>query len=77
MEDNKLKLKPDKTEFILIGTEHNRDQLLPFCPTDILGNNLKPVDKVRNLDLIFDSDLSFSQLIQALLSFITDSAVKA
>jgi hypothetical protein len=67
MANNRLKLNPDKTEFILIGTEHNRDQLSPLFPTNILGSNLKPVDKVRNLGVIFDSDLSFSQHISSVI----------
>ena len=35
---NKLKLNPDKTEFILIGSQSNRNQLLPHFPINILGN---------------------------------------
>ena len=35
---NKLKLNPDKTEFILIGSKNNRKQLLPHFPINILGN---------------------------------------
>ena len=33
---NKLKLNPDKTEFILIGSQKNRNSLLPQFPINIL-----------------------------------------
>ena len=37
---NKLKLNPEKTEFILIGSPKNRKQLLPQFPINILGNQV-------------------------------------
>ena len=37
---NKLKLNPDKTEFIFIGSQKNRNQLLPQFPINILGNQV-------------------------------------
>ena len=37
---NKLKLNPDKTEFILIGSKNNHKQLLPHFPINILGNQV-------------------------------------
>ena len=33
----KLKLNPDKTEFIVFGPKKKRDGLLKFFPIDILG----------------------------------------
>ena len=39
---NKLKLNPDKTEFILIGSPKNHKQLLPHFPINILGNQVSP-----------------------------------
>ena len=38
---NKLKLNPDKTGFILIGSKNNRKQLLPHFPINILGNQVQ------------------------------------
>ena len=35
---NKLKVNPDKTEFILIGSPQNCKQLLPHFPINILGS---------------------------------------
>ena len=49
---NKLKLNPEKNEFILIGSRNNRNQLLPHFPIIILGNQLSPAQSVRNLILI-------------------------
>ena len=63
MTANKLKLNADKTEFILLGNKSQRDKLADCFPVDILGNNISPSNKVRNLGVIFDSDFSFSNHI--------------
>ena len=57
---NKLKLNPDKTEFILFGSRNVRTKLRKFFPVNILGNLLSPVDAIKNLGAWFDSDFSFS-----------------
>ena len=57
---NKLKLNPDKTEFILIGSKNNRRQLLPHFPINILGNQVSPAQSVKNLGVVFDSNFTFS-----------------
>ena len=57
---NKLKLNPDKTEFVLIGSPKNHKQLLPHFPINILGNQVSPAQSVRNLGLVFDSNFNFS-----------------
>ena len=49
---NKLKLNPDKTEFILIGSPQNCKQLLPHFPINILGNQVSPAQSVRNLGVV-------------------------
>ena len=43
---NKLKLNPEKTEFILIGSKNNRIQLLPHFPINILSNQISPPESV-------------------------------
>ena len=63
MMDSKLKLNPDKTEFIVFGTPHQQKQLSEFFPMDIFGNNVVPSDVVRNLGVFLDSKLSFSKHI--------------
>ena len=63
MAENKLKLNPDKTEFIIIGSKQQQSSLKQFLPVDILGNQLNPTEKVRNLGVIFDSEFKFSSHI--------------
>ena len=57
---NKLKLSPDKTEFIVFGSKSQREKLNQSFPVNILGNLISPTDAVRNLGVWFDSDFSFS-----------------
>ena len=57
---NKLKLNPDKTEFIVFGSKSQREKLNQSFPVNILGNLISPLDAVRNLGVWFDSDFSFS-----------------
>ena len=63
MSASKLKLNPDKTEFILFGSKIQRERLNASFPIDILGNPLPPTESVRNLVVWFDSDFSFSKHI--------------
>ena len=64
---NKLKLNPDKTEFILIGSRKNRNQLLPHFPINILGNQVSPEQSVRNLGVVFESNFTFSNHISQVI----------
>ena len=57
---NKLKLNPDKTEFILIGSPQNRKELLPHFPINILRNQVSPAQSVRNLGVVFNSNFNLS-----------------
>ena len=67
MAENRLKLNPDKTEFTLIGTKQNKEKLSSHLPVDILGNRLNPSTKVKNLGVIFDSDLSFTHHVSSIV----------
>ena len=60
---NKLKLNPDKTEFIIIGTNKNRDKFSQHFPLNLLNNLTTPADHVRNLGVTFDKNFSFSKHI--------------
>ena len=60
----KLKLNPDKTEFIIFGLKRQRDKLKACFPIDILGNSLCPADSVKKLGVWFDSDFSLSKHVQ-------------
>ena len=64
MSTSKLKLNPDKTEFIIFGSKRQRDKLKACFPIDILGSPLSPVDSVMNLGVWFDSDVSLSKHVQ-------------
>ena len=64
MSASKLKLNPDKTEFILFDSKKQRERLNACFPIDILGNLLHPTESVRNLVCVFDSDFSFSKHVQ-------------
>ena len=61
---SKLKLHPDKTEFISFVLKMQRDTLKACFPIDILGSPLCPVDSVMNLGVCFDSDFSLSMHVQ-------------
>ena len=67
MSANKLKLNPEKTEFILIGSKNNCKQLLPHFPINILGNQVSPAQSVRNLGVVFDSNFSFSDHVSQVI----------
>ena len=64
MSASKLKLNPDKTQFILFGSKKQRERLNACFPIDILGNPPHPTESVRNLGVWFDSDFSFSKHVQ-------------
>ena len=64
MSTSKLKLNPDKTEFIIFGSKRQTDKLKACFVIDILGNSLCPVDSVKNLGVWFDSDFSLSKHVQ-------------
>ena len=55
MSTSKLKLNPDKTEFIIFGSKRQRDNLKACFPIAILGYSLCPADLVKNLGVWFDS----------------------
>ena len=64
---NKLKLNPDKTEFILIGPKNNHKQLLLHFPISILGDQVSPAQSVRNLGVVFDSNFTFSDHVSQVI----------
>ena len=59
MSASKLKLNPDKTEFILFGSKKQRERLSACFPIDI-----HPTESDRNLGVWLDSDFSFSKHVQ-------------
>lgn len=65
MSANKLKLNPDKTEFLLIGHERQRSKYLAMFPVDLLGVQTGPAKTARNLGVIFDKNFSFRSHVSA------------
>ena len=53
MAENFLQLNQDKTEVLIIGPEGQREKLLPKL------NDFKPSECVKNLGVLFDSELDF------------------
>ena len=68
MSTNKLKLNPDKTEFLLIGNEQQRSKYLSMFPIELLGVETYPEKSARNLGLIFDKNFNFRSHISAICS---------
>ena len=66
MSPNKLKLKPDKTEFLLIGNERQRSKYLSMFPIELLGVETYPGKFARNLGVISDKNFNFRSHISAI-----------
>ena len=67
MSENKLKLNPDKTEFIVFGAKDRHKWLSDSFPVNILGNCLSPADVVRNLDVLFDAKFFFTNHVNSVI----------
>ena len=67
MAANFISLNPAKTEFLLIGLPAQLSKI--HNPTLTISSNttIQPVSSARNLGIIFDSDLSFSDHISYIL----------
>ena len=63
MLENKLKLNPDKTEFLLVGHEQQRKKFLHHFPLPLMDVPTNPAKSARNLGVIFDSNFKFSSHI--------------
>ena len=61
MGNNKLKLNPDKTEFIVIGDDQIRSSLKSSFPVSFLGNIMEPAESVKNLGVILDAENSMQR----------------
>ena len=63
MEKSKLKLNFQNPNLIIIGTKQQRNKIVDYFPIKILGNDTSPLDTVRNLGVVFDSNFSFHHYI--------------
>ena len=66
MSTNKLKLNPDKTEFLLVGNERQRSKSM--FPIELLGVKTNPAKSARNLGVIFDKNFTFRSHISVVCS---------
>ena len=64
---NKLKLNPNKTEFLWSATARRQDQL-DYMPIHLSEGDIRPSKVVRNLGVLIDSQLSFSQHVNNITS---------
>ena len=64
---NKLKLNPDRTEFLLIGNEQRRSKFLPMFLIELFGVKTNPENSALNLRVTFDQN-SFRSHILAVYS---------
>ena len=55
MRNNKLKLNPDRKEFIVIGDNQIRSSLKSSFPVSFLGNIMELAESVKNLGVILDA----------------------
>ena len=59
--NNKLKLNPDKTEFVVIGDDQIRSSLKSSFPVSLLGNSMEPAESVKNLGVVLDVENSMQR----------------
>ena len=62
-----LKLNSDKTEFMILGNPSKRPLLANWFRIELLGSMFCPAQKVRNLGVLFDSDLSLSDQVSSVV----------
>ena len=55
MSMNKLKMKPDKSEFLLIENKRQQSNYIAMFPIELFGVKTKPAKSARNLGVIFDT----------------------
>ena len=67
MSENKLKLNPDKTEFIVFGAKDRYKWLSDSFPVNILGNCLSPTDVICNLGNLFDAKFCFTNHVNSVI----------
>ena len=60
---SKLKLNPDKTEFLLVGTKSQWEKFKKCFPTKLHDQDVTPTDPARNLEVEFDHDFNFKKHI--------------
>ena len=76
MSTNKLKLNPDKTEFLLIGNQRQRSKYLSMFPIELFGVKTYPAKSARNLGVIVDKNSSTAHIYrQSVVPEFTTSGI--
>ena len=65
---NKLKLNPVKTEFLLIENEQQWSRYLSMFPIEVLGVKTYPAKSARNVGVTFDKNFNFRSQISVICS---------
>ena len=68
MSMNKLKLNPDKTEFLLIGNKQQWSKYLFMLAVVLFGVETNAAKSARNLGVIFDKNIPFRSHVSAVCS---------
>ena len=68
MSTSKLKLNPDKTEFLLIGNKRQRSKYLSMFPIELVCDKTNLAKSARNIGVIFDTNFSFRSHISLVCS---------
>ena len=63
MRSSKLKLNPDKTEVLLLGTKLHRKEFMKHFPAKLLNQGITPTDSARKLGIVFGGGLNFRKHI--------------
>ena len=61
---NKLKLNPDKTEFLLLGNNIQRAKFTHCFPVSLMGNPTSPTSSAKNLGVVIDENFDLKTHIQ-------------
>ena len=68
MSTNKVKLNPDKTEFLLIGNKWQQSKFPSMFPIELFGVKTNPAKSAHNIVVIFDKKFTFRSHISAVCS---------
>ena len=66
LSSRKLKLNPDKTEFLLIGSKVQREHFSKCFLTRLLAQEITPSPSSINLGIVFDSAINFKSHISGI-----------
>ena len=75
MSSRKLKLNTDKTEIMLVGTDYHLQNLNFPAHCNLNNNDIRIKNEVRNLGVIFDSDLTMKSHVKRVKSSVIGNII--